>query len=177
MLQNVILGKTSTLVDECLGNFFTSQLNCLYRTEKEFPLLLMTLRRMAPGEELKELIQQYLLQSEKQFLRLEEIFSILLIAPLTGQCSEIEVIKRDIHNLTQKNKNAKRAHDAALLVIQKAIHYKMTAYASLEQLAASLGMEDVCNLLNQCFQDEKEYELLFAELAEKNVVAESEWEP
>ncbi len=177
MLHNTVLGKTSTLTDSQLSKFFADQLCCLYQAEKELLIPVTRMQQAASMEELKALFAAYSLQLHKQAMRLEEIFNILLISPESGPCDAMLGMIKEIDRTIQQTIEGTITRDAALIIaIQKAAHYKIAAYGSLEQLATSLGMEDVTNLLNQSLQDEKDNDLLFSDIAERRVnwLAETE---
>src|SRR5437879_2426963 len=56
----------SALPHAQLINFFTDQLSCIYKAEKEFSLLLASFQSKAGLKELRGLISSHTLQTEKQ---------------------------------------------------------------------------------------------------------------
>jgi ferritin-like metal-binding protein YciE len=178
MLQKNILGKTSPPGDSQLCRFFADQLRCIYKAEQGLLGPVTIMQQSASMEDLKKLFAEYLLQLHKQAMRLEDIFSILLINPLAAEpCDAMEGLIKEIDRVIQKTAEGSITRDAALIIaVQKAEHYKIATYGSLEQLATSPGMEEVSNLLNQSLQDEKDHDLLFSDIAERRVnwLAETE---
>lgn len=169
-MQGAILGKTSTLVDQQLCLFFGDQLCCIFKAEKELPECFIAMRQAAVEEELKELLEEYLHQTELQSIRLEEMFGLLLIPCSNGNCDAVSGLKADIENILNDRSAGSLSKDIAMLsASQKVIQYKVEAYNSLEQLAASLGMEDVRNLLNQSLETEKEYQHQFSDMADRDI--------
>jgi ferritin-like metal-binding protein YciE len=60
--------------------------------------------------------------------------------------------------------------------VQKIAHYKIATYGSLEQLATTLGMEDINLLLLHSLREEKDFDRLLSDMAEKRInwLAETE---
>ena len=68
--------------------------------------------------------------------------------------------------------------DAALIIsAQKAEHYEIASYGSLVQLAKTMGMDDVAELLQQTLDEEKQTDVLLTELAVSSVNLNAENEP
>jgi ferritin-like metal-binding protein YciE len=162
--------KDSALPHTQLCNFFAEQLLGLYRSEQELIPVIQRLRKQASMVELCHLLDDYMLQLEKQVIRLEEILGLLLLPTRAGDGHSIRGLIREINFSVGKTVPATITRDAAMIItIQKAIHYKIATYGSLEQLATSLGMEEACNLLHQSLEDEKDNDLLFSDLAERRI--------
>jgi ferritin-like metal-binding protein YciE len=153
-----------------LCRLLSEQLSCIYRAEKQLFLILSGIQSSVNMVELKGLITDYTLQGQKQMIRLEEIFGLMLIPQGKASCDAMEGLVREIKRIINDHQSGNITRDTAVLVaIQKAIHYKIATYGSLEQLAASLGMEEVSNLLHLSLEDEKDNELTFADIAGRRV--------
>lgn len=55
------------------------------------------------------------------------------------------------------------------MAAQKVEHYEIASYGGLTQLATTLGLDEVAELLNATLEEEKESDLLLTEIAENNV--------
>ena len=60
--------------------------------------------------------------------------------------------------------------DVALIMAgQKAEHYEIATYGELVQIAHTLGLEDVAELLQQTLEEEKNADLKLTEIAENSI--------
>ena len=160
-----------------LSQFFADELRSIYKAEKDLLEPLNILQQSASLPELKELIAQYSQVIHQQAIRLESILNILTIPPEGGTCSAMDGIILEIKHTLEKTTAGSTTRDAAIVIaIQKALHYKIAEYGSMEQLATSMGMEEVTDLLNQSLKEEKDHDLLFSDIAEKRInwLAETE---
>jgi ferritin-like metal-binding protein YciE len=178
MIQNSVTEKhTEELNQSNLSQFFSEELRNLHRGEKDLLDPIIVLQQAATLPELKELINAYSQLIQRQVMRLENSFTILSLNPEAGACRAIEGIILEMRQTLEKTTAGSTTSDAALVIaIQKAIHYKIAAYGSLEQLATTLGMEEVTDLLNESLKEEKDQDLLFSDIAEKRInwLAETE---
>ena len=55
------------------------------------------------------------------------------------------------------------------LASQKIEHYEIASYGGLAQVAKTLGMQEVGNLLGETLEEEKEADMLLTNLAENNI--------
>lgn len=56
-----------------------------------------------------------------------------------------------------------------ILAAQKVEHYEISTYGGLQQLATTLGLNDVAALLNESLEEEKETDVLLSDIAENNI--------
>ena len=56
-----------------------------------------------------------------------------------------------------------------ILAAQKVEHYEISTYGGLSQLATTLGLEEVAELLSQTLAEEKQADSLLTEIAENNI--------
>ena len=177
MLYNNMHGKTSILNGSHLFNFFADQIRCIYKAENALLSPLIFMKQAASMKRLKELFHDYLSQLKLQRIWLDDIIRFLLISPEGDSCDAIDGLIKEMYRIIQTTPEGSMTRDAGLIVaLQKAGHYKIATYGSLKQLASSLGMEEVTNLLNKSLQHEKENQLLFSTIADRRVnwLAETE---
>ena len=178
MTQQPITEKhTEALSGSNLSQFFADELKSIYKGEKDLLEPLSIFQQAASLAELKELVTTYMLVLHQQAIRLERILNILSVQPDGGTCPAMEGICLEMKLTLEKTAERTTTRDAAIVIaIQKAVHYKIAEYGSLEQLATSMGMEEVTDLLNQSLKEEKDHDLLFSDIAEKRInwLAETE---
>jgi ferritin-like metal-binding protein YciE len=172
--------KISALSDSQLSDFFIDQVNEIFHAEKRIFIAWPRFENAAQVPSLKESFEQYYQQLQKQIIRLEGIFTILDIKPDERNPEAIEGLLKETDAIIDKTTEGSHTRDAAIVVaIQKIGHYKIATYGSLQQLASTLGMEDISNLLGQSLQEEKNSDLLLSGIADKKInwLAEIETKP
>ena len=167
----------SVLTDSQLSNFFAHQLQCLYLSETKLLEAIAEIQQAASTGEVKALIGQYREKLKTQVTLLEEIFRVLMINPGSVYGDTMDCLIKEIGQIIINTSRKSITRNAALIVaLQKAGHYKIACYGSLAQLATTLGMEDIANILHQSLQSEKDSDYEFSDFAEKrlNWLAETE---
>ncbi|HET6993345.1 MAG TPA: DUF892 family protein [Chitinophagaceae bacterium] len=170
--------KISALSDSQLSVFFADQVNEIFHAEKRIYAAWPQFKKAAQIPSLRESFEEYSRQLQKQIIRLEGIFTILDIKPDERNPEAIEGLLRETNAVIDKTTEGSHTRDAAIIVaVQKIGHYKIATYGSLQQLASTLGMEDVSNLLSQSLQEEKNSDLLLSGIADKKINWLAEIEP
>ena len=161
-----------------LSDFFADQLNEIFYSERKILEAWAQLQMAVQAPDLKTLFQAYYLQLEKEILRLEGIFTLLDITPADGKAEATEALLTEANTIVRKTTEGSHTRDAAIIIaVQKIAHYKIATYGSLQQLATTLGMEDITNLLSQSLQEEKDNDLLLSDIADKKINWLAEIEP
>ena len=84
---------------------------------------------------------------------------------------------KESQNVIEEMPKGTSARDAGLIIsAQKIEHYEIASYGSLVQLARTMGMEDVADMLEETLEEEKEADQILTELAVSgiNITAEHE---
>lgn len=163
--------------DSRLSKFFEEELYSLHQGIKDLVPTVEKVKESAKLEELKNLIQEYIELLHRQLFRLNEIFNLMGSTLKTGVCPAMVGIITETDQTISKTEAGSVTRDAALIVaLQKALHYNIATYGSMEQLGTSMGMEDISDQLNRSLKEEKEMDKLFSDLAEKRInwLAETE---
>jgi len=162
--------KISALSDSRLSDFFIDQVNEIFHAEKRIYETWPRFQNAAQAPSLKESFEEYCQQLKKQLIRLEGIFTILNVTPGERNPEAIEGLLREADTVIDKTSEGSHTRDAAIIVaLQKIGHYKIATYGSLQQIASTLGMEDISNLLGQSLQEEKNSDFLFSGIADKKI--------
>lgn len=170
--------KTSALSDSQLSVFFADQLSEIFHSEKKILEAWPQLQLAVQAPDLKTLFREYYLHVQNEITRLEGIFTILNIPAGDGKAEATEALLAEAKTIVGKTADGSHTRDAAIIIaVQKMGHYKIATYGSLQQLATTLGMEDVTNLLSQSLQEEKENDLLLSDIADKKINWLAEIEP
>jgi ferritin-like metal-binding protein YciE len=168
----------SVLSDSQLSDFFMDQLNEIFHSENKMFAAWPQLMEAADATDLKQLFQDYHSHIQKDIVRLEGIFALLNCSSDGRTADAMDGLLSEAKTVIEKTKQGSHTRDAAIIVaVQKAGHYKIAAYGSLQQIASTLGMEDISNLLSQCLQEEKDNDLLLSDFADKRINWLAEIEP
>jgi len=170
--------KTSAFPESQLSDFFADQLHEIFRSEKRILEAWPHFQNAAHAPDLKKYFEEYFSQLQKAVIRLEGIFTILDIPPADGKAEATEALLAEANTIIGKTTEGSHTRDAAIIIaVQKISHYKIATYGSLQQLATTLGMEDITNLLTQSTQEEKDNDVLLSDIADKKINWLAEIEP
>jgi ferritin-like metal-binding protein YciE len=179
-LTNRRMKNESNAVDSSsqLNDFFIDQLNEILHSERKIIRAWPALQDAVCAGVLRQLFQDYYLQVEKEITRLDGIFALLGIAADGRNAQAIEGLLTETNDIIGKTTEGSHTRDAAIIIaVQKIAHYKIATYGSLQQLATTLGMEEISTLLSQSLQEEKENDFRLSEIADKQINWLAEIEP
>ena len=102
--------------------------------------------------------------------RLEQVFEIFGAKAQAKKCDAMAGIIEEGKGIVEETEKGTATRDVGLiLAAQKVEHYEIATYGGLAQLATTLGLEDVADLLRQTLEEEKETDVKLTEIAESNV--------
>jgi ferritin-like metal-binding protein YciE len=148
-----------------LRQTFIDELASIYDAEKQLLKALPRMAQAARHEDLRHALEEHLEQTEAQVDRLEQVFEVLGDEPHNKSCKVMEAIIKEGDDRIKQ-----RQGDGALICsAQKAEHYEIAAYGSLQFWARLLGEEDAADLLEETLDEERNTDESLMEVAE-NVV-------
>ncbi len=161
-------GKGSN--DSMLLEFFKDELKDIYWAEKNIVKSLPKMRKAATSVELQQAFATHLEQSKVQVTRLEEVFGLLGKKAVAKKCDAMEGILKEGEGIIEDTEAGTATRDVGLiLAAQKVEHYEISTYGGLTQLAKTLGLDDVAELLYTTLEEEKQTDELLTQIAENNV--------
>ena len=153
-----------------LLEFFTDQLKDIYWAEKHLVQKLPSLQRAASSEELKNAIEEHIAQTQDQVARLEEVFGLLDKKPQAKKCDAMEGLTTEAKTVISETESGTATRDVGIIMAaQKVEHYEIAAYGSLTQLARTIGLDDVADILAQTLAEEKDTDVLLTQIAESHI--------
>lgn len=156
--------------DSMLMEFFAEELKDIYYAEKHLVKTLPKMAKAATSPELQQAFTEHLEVTKNQVLRLEEVFAAINKKPQAKKCDGIEGITKEGEGVIEDTEKGTATRDVALiLAAQKAEHYEIATYGGLAQLATTLGLEEVAELLNTTLEEEKETDSALTALAETSI--------
>ena len=156
--------------DSRLQEFFGEEIKDIYYAEKHIIKTLPKMMKAATSPELKQAFQEHLEVSKNQVTRLEKVFELLGKKPQAKKCDAIEGITKEGEGIIEDTEQGTATRDVGLIIsAQKVEHYEIAAYGGLAQLAITLGLDEVAELLHATLEEEKEADSMLSNIAENDV--------
>jgi ferritin-like metal-binding protein YciE len=160
-----------------LRKFFIEELQDIYWAEKHLVKELPKLQKAATTDELADAIGDHQAATEEHVSRLEDVFKMMGETPKAKKCEAMEGLVKEAQNIIEETEEETATRDVALIMAaQKVEHYEIATYGSLVQLAKTIGMTDVADILAETLQEEKEADELLTSIAEGSVNEEGAME-
>lgn len=158
-----------------IEKFFTDMLKDMYYTEEKLIEALGKMESAATTEELKEAFNDHAHQSKKHQRRLEKVFELIGKKAEAKKCDAIEGIISEAEKIIEETPEGSMTRDAALIIAaQKAEHYEIASYGSLVQLAITMGLNNVADLLDDILTEEERTDQLLTDIAETSINMQAE---
>jgi ferritin-like metal-binding protein YciE len=156
--------------DSMLTKFFVDGIKDIYYAEKHIAKTLPKMKRAATSPELKQAFEDHRTMTLNQVARLEQVFELLGEKAKGKKCEAIEGITKEGEGIIEETESGTATRDVGLILsAQKVEHYEISSYGGLAQLASTLGLTEVGDLLHATLEEEKETDLLLTQIAENNV--------
>lgn len=177
-IQNITMAKTlkagknagAGAANSLLKKFFVEELRDIYYAEKQIAKTLPKMKKAATSEKLKEAFESHLEMTKGQIERLEQVFELLGEKAKGKTCEAIEGIIKEGEGIISDTESDTATRDVGLIfAAQKVEHYEIATYGGLAQLASTLGLSEVSQLLHVTLQQEKETDEQLTAIAENNV--------
>lgn len=163
--------------DSMLEEFFADELKDIYWAEKHLVKTLPKMRKAATSPELQQAFEDHLQVTTEQVGRLEQIFEMMGKKAQAKKCDAMAGITEEAAGIIEETEKGTATRDVGLiLAAQKVEHYEIATYGGLAQLARTLGLDDVAEILETTLAEEKETDELLTEIAENNVNYEASQE-
>ena len=169
-------GASKTQFDEksMLEEFFLDELKDIYWAEKHLTKVLPKMTKAATSNELKQSFMDHLKVTENHVARLDQVFEILGKKAQAKKCDAMAGITKEGESIIEDTEKGTMTRDVGLiLAAQKVEHYEIATYGCLAQLAKTLSLQQVADLLDATLEEEKEADRLLTDIAENNINVEA----
>ncbi len=164
--------------DSRLKEFFIDELKDIYWAEKQLVKTLPKMKKAATSAELQQAFEDHLETTKTHVSRLEQVFEILGKKAEAKKCDAMAGITEEGEGIISETEKGTATRDVGLIMAgQKAEHYEISTYGGLVQLAKTLGLFDIAQILAATLEEEKEADLLLTDIAEDHVNYEAKEEP
>lgn len=160
-----------------LEKFFHEQLKDIYWAEKALLKAMPKMQKNATTDELKQAFEDHLVVTKEQTARLEQVFELLGKKPQAKKCEAMEGLIKESEEIIESTEDDTMTRDVALIMAaQKVEHYEIASYGGLVQLAHTLNLPEVAEILEQTLQEEKDTDQLLTYIAENDINMQAEME-
>jgi len=162
--------KTSAGAEPALMELFVDSLRDIYWAENHLVKTLPKMIRAATSSKLSAAIEDHLEQTVEHVSRLEVVFDMLGVEAIAKKCDAMEGLAKEGEGIIESTDEGTATRDVGIILAsQKVEHYEIATYGGLVQLAATLSLEDVAEILSQTLEEEKAADQLLTEVAENDV--------
>lgn len=166
--KSAAMGKKES--NSLLKEFFVEQLQDILWAEKALVQELPKMQGATTTEELAEAITEHVTVTEEHVNRLEQVFDMMGAAAKAKKCEAMNGLLKEAQSIINETDEGTATRDVAIIMAcQKVEHYEIATYGSLVQLAKTIGMNDVAELLAQTLAEEKEADQVLTQIAESNI--------
>lgn len=149
-----------------LQDLYLEQLRDLYNAESQLAEALPEMKEMASDEELESAFQEHHQQTQEQKERLEQLFDNLGEDPTGEKCEAMEGLIEETQGLASEGRDADAVDAALITQAQRAEHYEIAGYGTVQTYAQQLDRDDDADLLNTTLEEEKSTDRELTEIAE-----------
>jgi len=162
---------TSTATpDSMLEKFFQDELKDIYWAEKHLVKTLPKMKKAATSTELQAAFDEHLNVTKEHVARLEQVFEMMGKKAQAKKCDAMAGITEEGEGIIEETEAGTATRDVGLiLAAQKVEHYEIATYGGLAQLATTLGLDDVAEILRTTLEEEKEADETLTGIAENDI--------
>ncbi|MCF0069378.1 ferritin-like domain-containing protein [Dyadobacter sp. CY261] len=162
--------KTSAGAEPALMELFTDCLRDIYWAENHLVKTLPKMIQAATSAELSTTIEKHLEETVEHVSRLVVIFDLLGLEAIAKKCDAMEGLTKEGEGIIESTDEGTATRDVGIILAsQKVEHYEIATYGGLVQLATTLNLTDVAEILAQTLEEEKLADQLLTEVAENDV--------
>jgi ferritin-like metal-binding protein YciE len=169
-MATTTIKRRAVVQNSILEKFFIEELKDIYGAEKQLQKSLIKLKDAAVSPRLKKAFEDHNQVTIEQISRLEDAFKILGRRPQNKKCEAMDGLIEEANGVIKDTEKDTATRDVALIMAaQKVEHYEIATYGGLAQLALTLGLNNISELLKETLGEEKETDELLSEIAKNNV--------
>ena len=162
--------KATVKADPALQELFLDEIMDLYWAENHLVKSLPKMIKAASSPALAAAIENHLKETEEHVSRLEQIFKLLGKEALAKKCDAMEGLTKEAEGVIESTPVGTATRDVGIILAsQKVEHYEIASYGGLLQLAATLGLQEVAELLELTLGEEQTADAMLTEVAENKI--------
>ncbi|TWB03574.1 DUF892 family protein [Bradyrhizobium stylosanthis] len=165
---SAIVTESSPPVEEAgLGELLIDELRDILHAEKQLTKALPKMAEAARFDQLRELFELHLAETEAQIERIDECFRMLGKSPRAKSCKGMMgLVEEGQEIMTQGEDKEDAAADLALIgAAQRVEHYEIAGYTTARNLASQLRHSAIVSLLSKSLAEEENADQLLNQVA------------
>lgn len=165
---SAIVTESSPPVDEAgLGELLIDELRDILHAEKQLTKALPKMAEAARFDQLRELFEQHLAETEAQVERINECFELLGKSARTKPCKGMMGLVEEGQEIMDEGEEKEdAAADLALIgAAQRVEHYEIAGYTTARNLAQQLRHSAIVSLLSKSLAEEENADQLLNQVA------------
>ena len=127
----------------------------------------------ATSPELKEALENHLVQTREQIGRVEMVFETLGKRASAKKCEAMEGLISEGESIMEECEEGAMRDAGIISAGQKIEHYEIASYGTLRQFAETLGLTEAVTLLEATLEEEKAADLKLSEVAMEAINVEA----
>jgi ferritin-like metal-binding protein YciE len=162
--------KTTEATSPALKELFKDGISDLFWAENHLVKNLPKMISGATAPVLKSAIESHLTETTGHVTRLEKVFELLGEKPIAKKCDAMEGLSKEGESIIEETQAGTATRDVGIiLACQKVEHYEIASYGGLFQLATTLGLTEIADLLEQTLAEEKLADIKLTDIAENEI--------
>jgi ferritin-like metal-binding protein YciE len=134
---------------------FLHELSDMYDAERRIVSMLPVMAQECDNPQIKTAFEQHEQETQQQIQNLEQCFRILGKSPEKVQCSAIAGLKQEHDSFLKESPSPEVLGLFDLSGASKTEYYEMASYKGLIESAGQMGQQQVAQLLQQNYEQEK----------------------
>ncbi|RYD58651.1 MAG: ferritin-like domain-containing protein [Sphingobacteriales bacterium] len=162
--------KTKMQSEPALLELFIDEIKDIYWAENHLLKALPKMQKAATSTQLAAAIEEHIAITQTHVARLEQVFELLDEKPQAKKCDAMEGLTKEGEGILEDTEEGTATRDVGIILAsQKVEHYEIATYGGLAQLANTLGLTDVAELLTQTLNEEKQADEKLTSIAENDI--------
>lgn len=162
--------KTSPKAEPALMELFVDCIKDIYWAENHLVKSLPKMQKAATSAELSTAIGTHLEETKVHVTRLEQIFELLGEKAQAKKCDTMEGLSKEGEGIVESTEAGTATRDVGIILAsQKIEHYEIATYGGIHQLAITLGLNEVADILAETLAEEKTADQKLTDVAENSV--------
>ena len=158
---------------DSLKELLIEELSDLMSAEKQLVVALPKMAKASSSETLRTAFEDHLEETKGHVSRLEKAFEQLEAKPKRKKCKAMEGLIEEGKEVIEED-GPGEVKDAALIgAAQRVEHYEIAAYGTARQLAETLSMPELADLLQETLDEEGNADKKLTDIATSEVNAEA----
>lgn len=160
------IAATTAEPETGLQKLFVDSVKDIYWAENHLVKSLPKMINGASSTELQGALNDHLDVTKGHVTRLEQIFELLGKKPQAKKCDAMEGLAKEGEGILESTDSGTAARDQGIIMAaQKVEHYEIATYGGLAQLAKTLGLTEISEMLESTLAEEKEADQLLSIIA------------